>query len=236
MACGRRFRVRGLGSPPVIARIHTPFTEPFGIPRQSGLAPDVPGTIEFGPPYRDPAYVRGLEQASHIWLIWRFDLSKGAAPSATVRPPLMGGNQRIGVFASRSPFRPSRLGLSCVRLDKVVTDGPSGPVLHVSGVDMMDGTRIVDIKPYVPYADCKESARYPLSHDGDVQRVQVVFPEPLLMRIPSELRAGLVQVLALDPRPRYQHDPVRVYGFGFGGMDVRFRVADGVLTVCEVVG
>lgn len=230
----QRFRVRTAPSLPVIALIRTPFSEPFGIPRQSGLAPDVPGTIEFTAPFRDAAFVRGLEQASHIWLIWRFSQTKGASPSATVRPPMLGGNARIGVFASRSPFRPSRLGLSCVRLQHVELGGPAGPILHVSGVDLMNETRIVDIKPYVSYADCKPDAQYPLSFDGDALRLTVDFPQFLLERIPLELRAGLMQVLALDPRPRYQNDPTRVYGFGFGGSDVRFQVADGVLTVLEV--
>lgn len=232
----RRFRLQRKAGLPVIAHIHTPFAGPFGIPRQSGLAPDVPGTIVFTAPYRDGAFVRGLEQATHIWLIWRFGQTKGAAPSATVRPPMLGGNARIGVFASRSPFRPSRLGLSCVRLLRIAMDGQSGPVLHVSGADLMDGTEIVDIKPYVPYADCHPDAGYPLSHDGDARRLSVVFPDELLERVPQELRAGLLQVLALDPRPRYQNDPERLYGFGFGGQDVRFRVRGDVLTVCEVVG
>lgn len=223
------------GTLPVIAHIRTPFTDTFGIPRQSGLAPSVPGDIVFTAPYRDAAYVRGLEQATHLWLIWRFSQTKGAAPSATVRPPMLGGNQRIGVFASRSPFRPSRLGLSCVRLSRIEHTPDQGPVLHVLGADLMDGTAIYDIKPYVPYADCMPEASYPLSQDGDAQRLQVVFPQPLREKIPAHLHAGLIEVLAQDPRPRYQQDAGRIYGFGFAGRDVRFRVQNGVLTVCEIV-
>lgn len=222
------------GAPRAVAHIRTPYTDSFGIPRQGGLAPDVPGTVVFLPEYRDPAYVRGLEQATHIWLIWRFSQSKGGAPSATVRPPMLGGNRRIGVFASRSPFRPARIGLSCVRLTRVERTDDLGAVLHVSGADLMDGTEIIDIKPYVPYADCVPDARYPIAQDGGGRTLCVVFPPELLARVPEPLRQGLLQVLAQDPRPRYQQQPDRVYGFGFGGQDIRFSVADGVVTVCDV--
>lgn len=219
----------------IIARIHTDFSEKFGIPRQSGLVPELKGEIVFEPKYRNPDALRGIEGFSHLWLIWEFTKAKQDSWSATVRPPRLGGNVRMGVFATRSPFRPNPLGLSCVKLEGVEYDAARGPVVRVSGVDMMDGTPIYDIKPYVPHADLRADA---VGGFADARRdyaVKVEFPEELLAKVPEEKRSALEGVLAGDPRPSYQDDPDRVYGFGFAGFEVKFRVANGVLTVCDIV-
>lgn len=216
-----------------IARIETPFGEKFGVPRQSGIA-DCPGRIVFEMPYRDPEAVRGLEGFSHVWLIWQFDRALRPNWSPTVRPPRLGGNQRIGVFATRSPFRPNGLGLSAVELERVSLDEPDGPVLYVRGADMVSGTPIFDIKPYLAYADSYPDASGGFT-DGDAgERLTVDFPPELLARFDSGERQGLLSALAADPRPRYQDDPERVYGMRYDGRNVRFTVRDGTLFVTEV--
>ena len=214
--------------------IVSPFPSKFGVPRQSGLVTELKATVVFTPAYRNPEAVRGLEGFERIWLIWRFHQAVQKEWSPTVRPPRLGGNQRVGVFATRSPFRPNALGLSAVKLEGIEEDPRLGPVLHVAGADLMDGTPIFDIKPYVPYADS-----YPESAGGFVDQVerrtlQVDFPESLLERIPPRQRGALVGVLAQDPRPSYQNDPDRLYGMAFAGCNVRFTVADQVLTVRSV--
>ncbi len=217
-----------------VARMHSDFPTKFGIPRQSGLVDELRSTVVFEPVYRSPEAVRGLEDFSHIWLIWRFSAAERETWSPTVRPPRLGGNTRIGVFASRSPFRPNGLGLSCVRLERVELHPKLGPVLHVAGADLMDGTPIFDIKPYIPYADS-----HPEASEGftAVPRplLAVEIPERWLALVPPERRDALKGVLSNDPRPSYQQDGGRVYGLPFAGLDVRFTVADGVLTVREIV-
>jgi len=218
----------------IIARIHTDFENKFGIPRQSGLVESLMGEIVFEPKYRNPDAVRGIQDFSHLWLIWEFSKARRDGWTATVRPPRLGGNERVGVFATRSPFRPNPLGLSCVKLERVEYDANRGPVLIVSGIDMLDGTPIYDIKPYVPHADLRPDA---VGGFADVHRddkVEVVFPDELLAIVPEDKRKALVGVLAGDPRPSYQDDPERVYGFGFAGLEVKFRVSSGVLTVCGI--
>lgn len=218
-----------------IAHIHSDFSTKFGIPRQSGLAEGLIATIVFEPAYRAPEAIRGIEGFSHLWLIWGFSKSIQQDWSPTVRPPRLGGETRMGVFATRSPFRPNGLGLSSVRLLAVQKDGGDGAILVVDGADLMDGTPIYDIKPYLSYTDSHPAAVSGFAQNGLSVSLAVVFPEPLLTMIPSDRRDGLIAALRLDPRPAYQDDPHRVYGFNFAGYDVRFRVADGVLTVVEVV-
>ena len=220
----------------VIARIRTDFSSKFGIPRQSGLIGALKGRILFEPEYRDATALRGLEGYSHLWLIWQFSESVLADWSPTVKPPLLGGNVRMGVFATRSPFRPNPLGLSCVALERVELSTPDGPVLHVAGADLLDGTPIYDIKPYLPYADSHPEARGGFTDALAPEPLRVDFPELLLALIPEDKRAALMQVLALDPRPGYRRgDSDRRYGVEFAGFDVRFTVAGGVLRVFEVV-
>ena len=219
----------------VIARIRTPFPEKFGVPRQSGLA-DVKAEIVFEPAFRSREAVRGLEGFSHIWLIWQFHRALREEWSPTVRPPRLGGNERMGVFATRSPFRPNHLGLSCVRLERVEPDGPEGPVLHVAGADLVDGTPLFDIKPYVPYADCHPEAAGGFTDAVARETLTVDFPEPLLTQVDPALRPGLLDVLAQDPRPSYHDDAERVYGMTFGGVNVRFTVSGKTLTVTAVEG
>ena len=211
----------------VIARIHTDFPEKFGVPRQSGLVDELRAQIVFEPPYRNPDAVRGLEGFSHIWLIWQFDRALRDTWSPTVRPPRLGGNRRMGGFATRSPFRPNAIGLSSVRLERVEAETPRGPVLHVRGADLVDGTPIFDIKPYLPYADSHPDARGGFTDPIARKLLRVSAPEELREKFP----AGLLGVLKNDPRPRYQDDPERVYGLSFGGWNVRFRVAGEELTV-----
>jgi tRNA-Thr(GGU) m(6)t(6)A37 methyltransferase TsaA len=203
-----------------IARIRSDFPTKFGIPRQSGLVGGLKATVVFEPEYRNPDALRGLEGFSHLWLIWEFSGNVRDGWSPTVRPPRLGGNTRMGVFATRSPFRPNPLGLSSVKLD---------------GIDLMDGTPIFDIKPYLPRADSHPEATGGFAEPAEVHAVTVDFPAQWLALIPEALREALINVLAQDPRPSYQDEPERVYGFGFAGLDIRFTVQGNVLTVCEVV-
>lgn len=218
-----------------IAHIRSDFPAKFGIPRQAGLVAELRAQVVFEPEFRNPEALRGIEGFSHLWLIWEFSGNRREGWSPTVRPPRLGGNIRMGVFATRSPFRPNPIGLSCVRLDRVEWDGPRGPVLHVLGADLMDGTPIYDIKPYVPYADCHPEASQGFASPDAGWRLEVDIPEELLARVPEGERAALRGVLAQDPRPAYQRDPERVYGFGFAGMEVRFTVRDGMLRVEEIL-
>lgn len=215
----------------IIAYIHTDYNEKFGIPRQSGLAPSVQGRIVFQPEYRDPEAVRGLEGFSHIWLIWEFSENRGKAWSPTVRPPRLGGNRRMGVFATRSPFRPNPIGLSCVKLTEVLPDDPDGPVILVQGPDLMDGTPILDIKPYIPYADSIPDAASGFLADASDLQVRVVIPEEVRTILGEDLTAKVEDVLKNDPRPTYQNDPDRVYGVLFGGYNITFHVKEDVLHV-----
>ena len=218
----------------VIAHIHTAFPTKFGIPRQSGLVEELRGEIIFTPEYRNPDALRGLEDFSHIWLVWQFSGAVRESWSPTVRPPRLGGNTRVGVFATRSPFRPNAMGLSSVQLDRVELDPQLGPVLHVRGADLMDGTPIFDIKPYLAYTDSHPQATGGFT-DGLAHAPLTVACDPaLLEHIPADSREGLLGVLAGDPRPRYQEDPERVYGLAFAGKNVRFTVQNGVLTVLAV--
>ena len=218
----------------IIAHIQTDFPTKFGIPRQSGLVKELEGRIVFTPPYRNPDAVRGLEGFSHIWLIWQFSESVREGWSATVRPPRLGGNVRMGVFATRSPFRPNPIGLSSVRLLGVEQSAELGPVLRVAGADLMNGTPIFDIKPYIPLSDCHPEATGGFSPRDNAPLLEVDFPESLLSQIPERARSALMGVLAQDPRPAYQKDPCRRYGVPFAGYDVRFTVEDSVLRVVEV--
>lgn len=220
----------------VIAHIRTAFPTKFGIPRQSGLVDSLRGEVIFTPEYRNADAVRGLEDFSHIWLVWQFSGAVRDNWSPTVRPPRLGGNTRMGVFATRSPFRPNPIGLSCVRLMDVRRTERHGTVLVVSGADMMDGTPVYDVKPYLPYADCHPEATGGFAQAAMANRppLKVEIPAECLARIPAARRPALIGVLAQDPRPAYQDDPRRVYGLPFAGLDVRFTVADGTLTVVEV--
>ena len=218
----------------IIARIHTDLPEKFGVPRQSGLVPQLRGTIVLEPAYRNPDALRGLEGFSHLWLIFQFHRAVREGWSPTVRPPRLGGNRRMGVFATRSPFRPNNLGLSCVKLEGVRLDEKLGPVIDVSGADLVDGTPILDIKPYLPYADCHPEATGGFTDPLDGQTLQVNCDPALLSNLTEEQKAGLMGVLACDPRPRYQEDPDRVYGLAFAGKNVKFTARDGVLTVVAV--
>ena len=218
----------------VIAYIHTDFPEKFGIPRQSGLVDTLEALVIFEPEYRSSDALRGLEGFSHLWLIWEFSKARREGWSPTVRPPRLGGNRRLGVFATRSPFRPNPIGLSCVKLERVELDTPEGPVLHISGADLVDGTPIFDVKPYIPYADCHPEAVGGFAGAAPERVVEVNIPPELLARVPENRRTALTGVLAQDPRPSYQDASERVYGFGFAGLEVRFRVGNGVLTVVDI--
>lgn len=218
-----------------IARIHTDFPTKFGLPRQSGLVDSLKGFIVFAPKYRDPRALRGLEGFSHIWLIWKFSESICEDWSPTVRPPRLGGNTTMGVFATRSPFRPNPIGLSCVRLESIDYDAPDGPVLHISGADLMDGTPIYDIKPYLPYADSHPDATGGFAQDVMDYALQVEFPEEWLELVPEDKREGLIGILEQDPRPGYRRNDSRRFGIRFADMDVRFTVSDSILTVCEII-
>jgi len=217
----------------VIARICNDFPTKFGLPRQSGLVPGLQSRIVLEKEYRIPQALRGLEGYSHIWLLWEFHQAKRESWSPTVRPPRLGGNTRMGVFATRSPFRPNPIGLSCVKLEAIVQEA-EGPVLIVSGADLMDGTPIYDIKPYLPYADCHPEATGGFAAEVMDHGLQVEIPEEILSLIPKERHEALMGVLAQDPRPGYQQDPDRIYGFSFSGMEIRFTVKGQVLTVCQV--
>ena len=217
-----------------IAHIRSDFPTKFGIPRQAGLAEHLTATVVFEPEFRDPEALRGIEGFSHLWLIWEFSAARREEWSPTVRPPRLGGNTRLGVFATRSPFRPNPIGLSCVGLAGVEKTAEFGTVLRVMGADLMDGTPIYDIKPYIPYADCHPEATEGFTAPGQDYLLTVDIPAPLLGRVPPDRRAALREVLAQDPRPAYQRDSQRVYGFGFAGLEVRFAVRDGVLTVTDI--
>ena len=216
-----------------IAYISTDFKEKFGIPRQSGRAADLTAKIVFTPEFRNAEALREIESFSHIWLLFDFSLAHKESWSPTVRPPRLGGNKRVGVFASRSPFRPNPIGLSCVKLLRIEQTEHEGLALIVSGADLLDGTPILDVKPYLPYADSipKASAGYAGEHQHD--RIEVVFPQTLLNKIPTEKQAGLIDCLADDPRPSYQDDD-RLYGMRFAEFEIKFTVKDGVLTVTSV--
>ncbi len=218
----------------IIARIHTGFSGKFGIPRQSGLVSSLPGEIVFEPEYRNADALRGLEDYSHLWLIWEFSEAKREEWSPTVRPPRLGGNRRMGVFATRSPFRPNPLGLSCVKLEEIVWHSPRGPILRVSGADLMDGTPLYDIKPYLPYTDSHPEAKGGFAEDVMGWALRVDFPEEWKCMLPEGERDVIAALLAQDPRPSYQHDPQRVYGMEYAGWNIRFTVYENVLTVCGV--
>lgn len=214
----------------IIARIRTPFKTKFGIPRQSGIAADVKGKIIFEPGYREIEAVRGLEGFSHIWLIWCFSEAVTDKWSPTVRPPRLGGNARMGVFATRSPFRPNPIGLSSVKLDRIEYTADRGPVLHVRGADLMDGTPIFDIKPYVAYADSHPDAVGGFTDTAQFNKLRVELSDGLTTPLPD----GLIEVLENDPRPRYHDDPERVYGMEYDGREVKFRVQGDMLAVIEI--
>lgn len=218
----------------IVAHIHNDYREKFGVPRQSGLVAEVTSAVVLCPEYRLEGVFRGIEGFSHLWLLWQFSENLNEGWSPTVRPPRLGGNRRVGVFASRSPFRPSPVGLSAVRLLAVQRDKAWGEYLLVAGADLLDGTPVYDIKPYVPYADAIPDATGGFAVPGGVGRLNVVFPPDLLAHIPEAKRAALLAVLAEDPRPAYQEDAARVYGLNFAGYNVRFRVAGDTLTVCAV--
>lgn len=216
----------------IIARIHNAYDEKFGVPRQSGLAEEVLSTIVFEEKYRVAEALRGIEEFSHLWLIWAFDRTERETWSPTVRPPRLGGNKRVGVFATRSPFRPNAIGLSCVRLMGTEKTA-EGTVLKVAGADLVNGTPIYDIKPYIPYADCHPEATGGFTDTTEKRRAEVRFAPGAGEKLDEAGRRALVSVLKEDPRPGYQDDPERIYGFSFGGREVRFTVADGILTVIE---
>ena len=216
-----------------IARYHGDLKEKFGLPRQAGIVEELEGRIVFEPEFRNADALRGIEGFSHLWLIWQFSRAVREDWSPTVRPPRLGGNERVGVFASRSPFRPNALGLSCVRLLAVETGGAEGPVLRVAGADLMDGTPVFDIKPYLPYADAKPEARSGFAPDAG-KKLEVVFAPATQGRMPADKLAALRGILENDPRPRYQDDPERVYGLSFAEKNIRFRVEGETLTVIAV--
>lgn len=219
----------------IIARIHNGFSTKFGIPRQSGLVEELKSSIIFEPEYRNPDAVRGLEQFSHIWLIWEFSENIRDTWSSTVRPPRLGGNKRVGVFASRSPFRPNPIGLSCVRLEHLEITGERGPVLHVSGADLMNGTPILDIKPYLPFSDSHPEAAGGYADRMKDKALEIDFPVQWREMIPEEQQAALIAVLKEDPRPSYHQDPHRVYGFFFEDYEIKFTVKNRTLTVCRIL-
>lgn len=219
----------------IIARIRTELPSKFGIPRQSGLIDSLKAEIVFEPEYRNPEALRGLEGFSHIWIIWEFSEAVRDTWSPTVRPPRLGGNARMGVFATRSPFRPNAIGLSSVKLDSIELHSALGPILHVSGADLMDNTPIFDIKPYLPYTDSHPEAVGGYTDPLDDYKLEVEFPEEWLKLIPEDRRQALVDVLSHDPRPSYQNDAERVYGLEFAGNDIRFKIRDNLLTICEIV-
>ncbi len=219
-----------------IARIHTDFASKFGVPRQSGLVPQLQGRIVFEPEYRNVDAVRGMEDFSHLWLVWEFSDAVRKGWSPTVRPPRLGGNRRMGVFATRSPFRPNPIALSCVKFERIEWEGPEAPVIWVSGVDMMDGTPIYDIKPYLPYADSVPDAQAGFTGHTQARMVSVVLPSEVAAAsgLPADKLLALTKVLEQDPRPRYQQDPERVYGMTFAGHEVRFVVQKDILYVKDI--
>ena len=219
----------------VIARMKSDFNTKFGIPRQSSLVPSLVSTIIFEPEFRNSDALRGLEDFSHLWIIWQFSEAVRSDWSPTVRPPRLGGNQRMGVFATRSPFRPNAIGLSSVKIVAIETTAQYGTVIHVAGADLMDGTPILDIKPYIPYTDCHADASGGFTERAGDFILNVQFPDCLLAKVPEEKRQALIDVLSHDPRPSYQSDSDRVYGLNFAGRDIRFSIKDSVLTVLEVI-
>lgn len=218
----------------IIARIHTDFKSKFGIPRQSGVVEELEGEIVFEPEFRNADAVRGLDEWSHIWLIWQFSENLRSDWSPTVRPPRLGGNTHVGVFATRSPFRPNAIGLSAVKLKSIELDEKRGPILHVSGADLMDGTPIFDIKPYLPYADIIPQATGGFTDKTEFKTLDVVIPDEIEKKIPSGKINALRGVLQNDPRPHYHNDPERIYGFEFAGMEIHFKVCENTLTVIDM--
>lgn len=214
-----------------VAYFRSPFGSKFGIPRQAGVVADVRGCIVLDKEYRTADAVRGMEEFDYLWLIWGFSANKHGATGVTVRPPRLGGNKQMGVFATRSPFRPNPIGLSSVRIDHIDYGCPDAPVIHVLGADLMDGTPIYDIKPYIPYTDAHPEARGGFTDTTEWQPLEVVVPEELLPNVPEQL----LKILAQDPRPHYHNDPTRIYGMPFDGKDVRFRVDGKVLTIVEII-
>ncbi len=219
----------------IIAHIHTDFATKFGVPRQSGLVEELTAEIIFEPEFRQPEAFMGLEEYSHLWLLWDFSEVTRENWTATVHPPRLGGKEKRGVFATRSPFRPNPIGLSCVKLLEIVSEGEQAPKLLVAGADLMDGTPIYDIKPYLPYADAVPYARGGFGEEHKEERIAVEFPEELLHRLPEEKRNAALAVLAQDPRAAYHKQPNYVYGMAFAGWDLRFLVQNGILTVTDVV-
>lgn len=218
----------------IIAHISTDFSTKFGVPRQSGLVEEIKGEIVFEEEFRNPDAFRGLADFSHIWILWQFSQAVRETWSPTVRPPMLGGNKRVGVFATRSPFRPNSIGLSSVKLERIEYTADRGPVLHVSGCDLMNGTPIYDIKPYLAYTDSHPQASGGFTENTVDRSVSVEIGEEFLESVPQEKRQALIDVLAADPRPSYQNDPNRVYGFVYAGLEVRFTVGDGVLKVVSI--
>lgn len=210
-----------------VAKIYTDFPTKFGIPRQSGLVEELEGRIVFEPEFRSPEAIRGIDGFSHLWLLWKFSVPEDRR-ALTVRPPMLGGNVRMGVFATRSPFRPNGTGLSCVKLKEI-----DGADLIVSGADLMSGTEIFDIKPYIPYSDCRPDAVGGFSKDGS-ERLSVICDREILSKFPESKRAALIKILELDPRPHYQNDPERIYGFPFAGYEIRFTVDGKNLKICQI--
>lgn len=218
----------------VIARMKSDFPTKFGIPRQSGLVETLESTIVFEPEYRNADALRGLEDFSHLWIIWQFSEAVRDEWSPTVRPPRLGGNKRMGVFATRSPFRPNALALSSVKITGIEHTEHYGTVIHVSGADLMDGTPILDIKPYIPYCDSHTDATGGFTDNADAYLLNVDFPQELLKKIPDNKRHSIMDLLSHDPRPSYQKDSDRIYGMNFAGFDIRFRITGNKLTVCDV--
>jgi len=218
-----------------IARFHSPFSTKFGIPKQSGLVQELEGKIVFEPDYRHEEALRGIDEFDFLWLIWEFSGNRHGAASLMVRPPLLGGNTKMGVFATRSPFRPNPLGLSSVKIKEVEWDTPVGPVIHVCGGDLMDGTPIYDIKPYIAYSDCHMGARSGFVDTNPIRRLRVVIPDDIARRFDGRERETLIKILELDPRPHYQNDAQKVYGMPFNDYDIHFTVStNGVLTVIDL--
>ena len=218
----------------IIAKMRSDFPSKFGIPRQSGLVDDLRSTIVFEPEYRNPDSLRGLEDFSHLWIIWQFSKAVREEWSPTVRPPRLGGNTRMGVFATRSPFRPNAIGLSCVQILSIEHTNDLGVVIHVAGADLMDGTPILDIKPYIPYADCHPDATGGFTDSASDFLLEVLISPSLLNKIPKEKQNALIGVLSHDPRPSYQNDQKRIYGLDFSDFNVRFQVNNKVLTVIDI--
>lgn len=216
-----------------IAHFRSPFTSKFGIPKQSGLVEELRGEIVFEPAFRNADYLRGIEEFDYLWLIWEFSANPHKAVSPVVRPPVLGGNERVGVFATRSPFRPNPLGLSSVKIESVEWESARGPIIHVLGADLMDGTPVFDIKPYIVYADSHADARSGFVDKRQWPKLQVVLPDELHELFSDEQLKALRHTLELDPRPHYQNDPQKVYGMPFEGRDIHFRVSGGVLTVLQ---